>query len=462
VSAIDLEAAFAAHAATTRLDDIPQAARDRARTFLLDTLGVAAAGTSGARAAEVARLAASWGAAEEATSWFDGTRMTAGSAAIVNAYLIHCLEFDCVHEGAVVHPMATILSAVLAWSEREAARGRPVDGARLVAALCVGVDVAGLLGVATDAPVRFFRPATAGGFGAVAAIGHLAGLEAEVIRHAFGHMYGQTCGTLQPHTEGSPLLGLQIGFNARGAVAAVDLAAAGFPGPRHAFTGAYGYFTLMEQGSLHPARVTERLGREWQIAQLAHKPFPSGRLTHGVVHGLRDLMRQHGFAADDVAEVVARVPPLVRRLVGRPLVGDPTANYAKLCLPFVAGVFMAKGRCDVPDFLGDALREPAVHRHAAKVRIEPDGNTDENALDPQEIVVRLADGTTHVAHLPHVYGHPAVPLSAAENVAKFRRCWSHAAPPRPPAGADRLMALVEDIERVPDVGILARILAGRD
>jgi len=462
VSDIDLEAAFAAHAAGTRFDGLPQAARDKARTFLLDTLGVAAAGTSGARVAEVARLAASWGPAPEATSWLDGARMGAGSAAIVNAYLIHCLEFDCVHEGAVVHPMATILSAVLAWSEREAARGRPVDGARLLAALCVGVDVAGLLGVATDAPVRFFRPATVGGFGAVAAIGNLAGLEAEQIRQAFGHMYGQTSGTLQPHTEGSPLLGLQIGFNARGAIGAIDLVQAGFPGPRHAFTGTYGYFTLMEQGSLHAGRVTEALGREWQIGQLAHKPFPSGRLTHGVVHGLRDVMRDHGVVADDIVEVVARVPPLVRRLVGRPLVADPASNYAKLCLPFVAGVFIAKGRCDVPDFLGEALRDPAVHRHAAKVRIEPDGNTDENALDPQEIRVRLANGTEHVAALAHVYGHPAVPLTAAENMEKFTRCWGHAVPARKPEGAARLAAMVADIERLPDVSALAAAVAGRD
>ena len=300
MSAIELEDAFATYAARTRLADLPQAARDKTRTFLLDTFGVAAAGTSGARVAEVARLAAAWGGSDEATCWLDGARMSAGSAAIVNAYLIHCLEFDCVHEGAVVHPMATIVSAVLAWSEREAAQDRPVDGARLLTALAVGVDVAALLGVATDAPLRFFRPATAGGFGAVAAIGNLAGLDAERIRQAFGHMYGQTCGTLQPHTEGSPLLGLQIGFNARGAIVAVDLVQAGFPGPRHAFTGIYGYFTLMEQGSLDAARAVDRLGREWQIAQLAHKPFPSGRLTHGVVHGLRDLMHRHGFTADDV------------------------------------------------------------------------------------------------------------------------------------------------------------------
>ena len=458
----DIAEAFAAHAVRVRHADLPPTALAAAKTFLLDTIGVAIAGSSGANVETVRDLAANWGAGDEATEWLGDRRMSAGSAAIVNAYLIHCLEFDCVHEGAVVHPMATLLSALFAWSEREAMRGRPVDGARFIAAMAVGVDVAGLLGMATDGPLRFFRPATAGGFGATAAIANLAGFDIATTRSAFGHMYGQTSGTLQPHLEGSPLLGLQIGFNARGAIAACDLAAAGMQGPRDVFTGRYGYYSLIENEGPHLDRIESVLGRDWQIEKLSHKPFPSGRLTHGVVHGLRDLMALHGFAAAEVEEVICHVPPLVRRLVGRPDIPDPASNYAKLCLPFVAGVWLAKGRCDVPDFRGEALLDPRVHAFAAKVRIEPDANTNENALDPQEISVRLASGATHSLHLPHTYGHPAVPLSAAENENKFRRCCAHAEPPRAASTANRLLGLVASVESLPDIGVLVHAMRRKD
>ena len=458
----DMAEAFAAHATRVRYGDLSPTAVTAAKTFLLDTLGVALAGSSGANVGTVRDLAAAWGPGDEATAWLGARRMSAGSAAIVNAYLIHCLEFDCVHEGAVVHPMATLLSAIFAWCEREGARGRPVDGARFLGAMAVGVDVAGLLGVATDGALRFFRPATAGGFGATAAIANLAGFDVATTRSAFGHMYGQTSGTLQPHLEGSPLLGLQIGFNARGAIAACDLAAAGMQGPRDVFTGRYGYFKLIEDGGLHEDRVEHALGREWQIEKLSHKPFPSGRLTHGVVHGLRDLMAQHGFAADEVSEVVCRVPPLVRRLVGRPDIADPESNYAKLCLPFVAGVWLAKGHCDVPDFRGEALRDPRVHGFAAKVRIEPDDNTNENALDPQDVSVRLTSGVTHRIHLPHTYGHPAVPLTAAENEDKFYRCCANAVPPIATTRADRLLGQVQMVETLPDIALLVRAMTGPD
>ncbi len=100
MSGCDIEAAFAAHAVRTRFADLPPVAVAKAKTFLLDTLGVGIAGRTGAHAEAIARLAAAWGKGQEATCWLDGARLAAGSAAVVNAYLIHCLEFDCVHEGA--------------------------------------------------------------------------------------------------------------------------------------------------------------------------------------------------------------------------------------------------------------------------------------------------------------------------------------------------------------------------
>lgn len=451
-------ARIAAHVLDTRFEDIPAAAVEKVQTFLLDTLGVGIAGSSGAQVPELIALARGWGPQEEATVWLTGERMSAQSAAIVNAYQIHCLEFDCVHEGAVLHPMATILAAVFAWAERAALQGRRIDGRALAASVAVGVDVATMLGIVTEAPLRFFRPATAGGFGAVAAIGRLAGFDARQLMDAFGTQYAQTSGTLQPHVEGSPMLGLQVGFNARAAIIAADLAAAGFRGPHDVFTGPYGYLPLYEGGAHALDAFLPTLGRDWQLCNLAHKPWPSGRLTHGVVDGLGRLMAAHGFGAADVTRVTARVPPLVHRLVGRPDIPAPEANYAKLCLCFVAGCFLARGRVDVPDFRGaTALADPEVHRFAALVDVVQDDNPDLNALDPQTISVRLTDGAEHAITLPHVYGHPAVPLSAEENAAKFRRCAGYGRVPLPPERAEALIAAVDDLADCADVADLVRL-----
>lgn len=442
------------HVADVRYEDLPPEAVAKVKTFLLDTIGVGIAGSSGAKVADLAALAATWGAAPESSVWLTGQRMSAGSAAMVNAYQIHCLEYDCVHEGAVLHPMATILSAVMAWAEREAARGRKINGRDLIAAMAVGVDVSTMLGIVTNAPIRFFRPATAGGFGAAAAIARLAGMDARGVLDTLGAQYSQASGTLQPHVEGSPMLGMQVGFNARAAIMSADLAAAGFRGPHDILTGQYGYLVLFEQDNHDLPPFLETLGRDWQILHMSHKPYPSGRLTHGVVDGLGRLMAAQGFKPDDIAAIRAEVPPLVHRLVGRPNVPAPEANYAKLCLRFVAGTYLAKGGVDVPAFRGAALTDPVTHRYANLVDVVLDANPDQNALDPQTISVTLTDGARHSVTLPHVYGHPDVPLSDAENQAKFHRCLSFAAAELPAAKASALIAAIAGLEKLEDISTL--------
>jgi 2-methylcitrate dehydratase PrpD len=448
-----------AHVTGARHTDLDAAAREKARTFLLDTLGVAIAGSAGAHLEALRGVVAGWGGGAEATVWGSGERLPAGSAALLNAYQIHCLEYDCVHEGAVVHPMATLLAALLAHAERRSAAGRPVSGADLLLALAVGVDIAAVLGVAATGPIRWFRPATAGGMGAAAALARLEGLDDTGVKNALGAMYAQTSGTLQPHAEGSPMLGLQIGFNARGALAALDLARAGLRGPHDVLDGPYGYLPLLESGAFDLDRVRGWLGRQWQITRLAHKPFPSGRLTHGVIDALGRLMAREGFAPADIVRVEGRVPPLVYRLVGRPDIPHPEPNYAKLCLRFVAGAFLARGAVDVPAFRGRAvLDDPDVHAFAARVDLTQDDNPDPNALDPQHFAVTLASGARHEILLARVWGHPDAPLTAAENEAKFRRCAGWGAWPLPAGRADAIVAAVSGIEAMPDAAAIVRLM----
>lgn len=451
---------IAAHVVSSRIEVLPAAVVVRVKTFLLDTLGVGIAGSSGTGVAELIKVARGWGADPEASVLASGERMCAQSAAVVNAYQIHCLEFDCVHEGAVLHPMATILGAVMAWSERQAARGHMVHGSDMIAALAVGVDVSTMLGIVTNAELRFFRPATAGGFGAVAAIGRLAGFDVRQMKDAFGAQYSQTSGTLQAHAEGSPMLGMQVGLNARAAIVSVDLAEAGFRGPHDILTGQYGYFRLFEQDNHDIEAFLPTLGTDWQILNMSHKPYPSGRLTHGVIDGLGQLMQQHSFGPDDISAIEARVPPLVHRLVGRPVVDKPEPNYAKLCLAFVAGTFLARGNVEVPDFRGEALNDADVNRYAQLVSVILDDNPDLNALDPQQITVQLHDGTRHICDLPFVYGHPDKPLSDGENLAKFKRCTGFARQPLDAAAQDALIAAVAGLEDMDNIAELMALSQG--
>ncbi|MGH7043172.1 MAG: MmgE/PrpD family protein, partial [Acetobacteraceae bacterium] len=356
---------FAHHALDTRAGDIPASAVRAAKVFILDTIGVGMAGATAQGAREVLACAGAWGTGTEARVWGTEARLPAPAAALVNGFQVHCQEFDCLHEGAVLHAMATLLPAALAWAEREGG----VTGRALIAAVAVGIDVAVGLGLAATGGLRFFRPATAGGFGAVAAVGRLAGFGADRLADAFGLQYTQTSGTMQPHVEASVALPFQVAVNARAAVESCDLAAAGLDGPRGVFEGPFGYLPLFE-GTWDLDPIWPTLGRDWRIAELSHKPFPAGRATHGGIEGVMALRAEHGFTADDVAAVTVRGPPLIARLCGRPALPAPNAAYARLCMGYVVARVLLHGSLDPTHFRDEALGDPAAFALARRVRTE--------------------------------------------------------------------------------------------
>ncbi|GGB09424.1 MmgE/PrpD family protein [Allosediminivita pacifica] len=443
---------------STKFEDFPETTIAAAKTFLLDTFGVGVAGCYGWKLDEVRLVAAGWGQGDEATVWVSGDRLPAASAAFVNAYQIHSLEFDSVNEAAVLHPLATILSAVFAYAERRAARGTPVSGRDLLAAMILGVDVSVFLGKASTGPIRFFRPATAGGFGAIAALGRLEGFDTEQMTCALGTQYAQTSGTMQSHVEGSPLLGMQVGFNARAAVTSCDLTIAGIAGPKDVLTGPYGYLRLFEGGVYDISSAVAELNETFQVERMSHKPFPSGRLTHGIVDGLHRLMKSEGFGADDVAHVTCHVPQLVKRLCGRPDLPEPAPNYAKLCLPFVGATYMRHGKVDVEHFVGaEMLNDPKTHEYAALIEVVQDDNPSHSAISPQRVVVTLKSGATHAIDLPFIYGHYEVPLTREEHLDKFFRCWGRAEG-MVPANGQRLSDMVDGLETLADVSDLVAMM----
>lgn len=442
---------LARHAATLRFGDLPAAAVARAKVFLLDTIGVGIAGSSVPEVTHLLAAAQGWGGGGSAAVWGRRDRLPAPSAVLVNAYQIHCQEYDCLHEGAVLHVMATLLPVLLAEAEQ---RGG-VSGTALLAAIAAGVDVAAILGLAARQGLRFFRPATAGGFGAVAGLANLRGFDAATTLAAFGHQLGQASGTMQAHAEGSPLLPLQVGTNARAALQSCDLAAAGFPSLALPITGRFGYLPMFETEWALDG-LLDSLGSRWLVAELSHKPYPSGRATHGGIEGLMALRAAHGFAAADVAEVVVSGPPLINQLVDRPPRPAPGANYARLCMPFVLAKVLQHGALDAAHYRGAALSDPRTHALSRKVRMERDANPDPNALGPQVVTVRLKDGRALRQPIGAMLASPSRPLDEAAALAKFHRCWALAAEPL--GAPEPLVALVERLEDVADVRSLLTLI----
>ena len=426
--------------------------RAAAERLIADTLAVSVAGLVAPWRGEVFDMLLDLGGGAEATVFGSGERLPLVHAAMLNAYQIHCQEFDCLHEKAVVHPMATALPTLLGWAEREGG----VTGAQLIRAIVVAVDIAVTLGLCSRAPMRFFRPANAGGFGATVGLAMLAGLNADQLRDAIGIYYGQCAGTMQAHEEGSPQLTMQMGFAARSAVTAVELARRGMPGPHAPISGQFGYFALFD-GRADPAPF-DALGRSWRVLEVSQKPFPSGRATHGCIDAVQRLMREEGVTAGRVVTGRFHVPPLSAQLVGRPVTERMTPNQARLCLQYVAAVCLRRGNVSLEDFTATALADPATLALARRLAIIKDDNPDPNALLPQRAEINLVEGRMVACDISQVLGSPERPLSLETAKAKFAACWRWASRPAAEQGT-ALWEAVSSLDSLDDVGSLPALTA---
>ena len=432
---------FASHAAGLRWHDLPPSAQRAAKIFLFDTLAVGAAGARAPHADAIRRVLGS--GVGTARVLGRAERLAPGDAALLNAFQIHAQEYDCVHEAAVLHPLSATLGALIG-----ACGETPVDGARFGAALVAGVDIAVSLGLAALGPLSFFRPATAGIFGATAAVARLRGLDATLTAHAFGHALCFVSGTMQAHLEGTPGLPLQVGNAARCAILAVDLAMQGVTGAAGAIDGTFGYLALFEDAfDLGPPLAA--LGARWRIEELSHKPWPTGRAAHGALDAVRALAA-HGSL---VASMRYCAPPLIARLVGRPARAGMSVNYARLCLPYLAATLILRGHVGLDSYSPGHLADPEVLALAARIEVVSDGNPDPAAFVPARADAVLRDGQAISEAIAAQPGSPARPLGREARLEKARHCLDFAGVP---ATAEALEARVTEL---PDCVDIAAVIA---
>jgi 2-methylcitrate dehydratase PrpD len=168
---------------------------------------------------------------------------------------------------------------------------------------------------------------------------------------------------------------------------------------------------------------------------LSHKPWPSGRATHGGIDGLQRLIAAHGITPGQLRAGRFLVPPLTHRLVGRPAQDGMPVSYARLCLPHVGAVCLRRGTVGLSDFTPEALCDPDTLGLARRLSVIANDNPDPNALHPIRVELDLVDGRTVACDVTEVLGSPSRPLSRDAARAKFAACAA------PPTLWDTVMAL---------------------
>ena len=407
----DPTAALAHFAATLRFDDIPAPVLRRAEDLFLDWLASALAG-KGARPVEsITRFMQSMGPTNGPSQILINRQSSSPLvAAVANAAASHFAEQDDVHNGSVFHPAAVVFPPALAVAQAIGASGADLLTASVVG-YEVGIRVGEFLG---RSHYRIFHTTgTAGTVAAAAAVGWLLKLDAAQMQHAFGSAGTQAAGLWEFLRTAADSKQLHTAHAAGAGLTAAYLAQDGFTGARQLFDGKQGMAAGMSTDA-DPARLADRLGQRWTLAETSFKFHASCRHTHPAADALQQLMREHQLAADQVAKVTAQVHQGAIDVLG-PVVDPQTVHQAKFSMGTVLGLIAVQGRAGLTEFDAD-YRSPAVVAFRDKVAMVLDAEVD-TAYPARWIgKVRVAtiDGRQFDARVDEPKGDPGNTLSRAE------------------------------------------------
>lgn len=429
---------------STTFDDLTSEAKKYLKIFIMDTLAVGVAGRCSAGSNILLKAVKSWGDGRQSrVIAMPGFRAPAPTAAFLNGYNIHALEWDGLHEYSVVIAMCVPMAAMMAEAEQN-----PVSGKDFMTAFCVAVEVAVILGGASETAPRFFRPAVAGMMGAAMGLAKMRGYSREQTLQVLGLAYSQVSGTMQAHWEGVMMLAMQVGVSARAAICAVDMAAAGAQAPVDVLLGKFGFFSLIETADNIDVALASMGGagdNAWKITETAHKPYPAGRATQSVLTMFNDILSKHTIDVNDIEEIKVEVPPLIMLLVGRPLTEKMTSSYARLCLKYVGPMRLLNGSIDPRLYPEGTGASDEIKELGERFNIVLNDITDPNALGPQSLVIRLKTGEEYKAHCDIPYGSPGNRMNKAAREEKVRMCFEVGGRKADP------QALIDSIELIEDM-----------
>jgi 2-methylcitrate dehydratase PrpD len=440
-------AELARFVADLQYDALPERVRERVKDLFLDTLACAIAGRHGDESKQIRALAAALGTSREATV-IGGEPLSLAGATLLNGYLITAVTVCDVHRPTLCHTTPVSVPPALAIAERERASGRA-----LISAVAAGLETTVRVGLGTKYPAfrakGWHSPGVIGPFGGAAAAGKLLGLDAERQRHAFGLAGSQSAGTFAQW--GTPTIKFHQSRGALSGLLAALLAAQGFPSSNEILEHKDGgLFNAYSDGG-NPEAVSSGLGERWELESIGLRLWPAGSSIQTLITSLFALINAHELKPERVASVRVGLSKTVYDMHGTLPWTDKFK--ALLSTPYVTAVVLHDRRCWLEQFEAQRYGDPALGAFARdKVKVEIDPRVEGAGA---AVEVRTTSGAVYADRRAAPKGDPSDPLERSEIEDKLRTA---AAAFLPEKTAERIIALVGNLEELADVRELAGIL----
>jgi 2-methylcitrate dehydratase PrpD len=447
-------AALSGYMSGARERALPDAVAEKVKHHVLDTFAAMVSGSQLLPGRAAIGFARGYGGERVAT--VVGSDVLCGpiEAALANGVLAHADETDDSHAPSLSHPGCAVVPAALAVGE---ALG--IDGPHFLRAVALGYDVGPRITMCLGGPalpreMHLSSHSIAGAFGAAAAAGSAAALDAQGMRWLLDYTAQQSSGIAawqrdSDHIEKAFVFG---GMPARSGVTSALLVRAGWTGIDDILSGPDNF--LLAHGPNADATVlADKLGERYEVMRTNIKKWSVGSPIQAALDALELMLQRHPFTAGEVRKVVVRLGTRSASVVNNRDIPD-------ICLQHMVAVMLIDGTVSF-DASHDVarMRDPAVLRERAKVELVGDAELERRAPRREAIVdVVLADGSELREHVAAVRGTSDNPMPRDEVVAKCRDLMT---PVLGAAACGELIERVLGLERITDMRDLRSLLQKR-
>jgi len=204
------------------------------------------------------------------------------------------------------------------------------------------------------------------------------------------------------------------GMPARSGITSALLVRSGWNGVDDIFSGADNFFQAYAPKA-QPARLIEKLGERYEIAQTDIKKWTVGSPIQGPLDAIEAIRGKLPFAADQVQRVTVRLAPSVAGVVDNRDIPDICLQHM-IAVMLIDNTVSFQAAHDKP-----RMQEPAVLRQRAKVNLIHDEELSKFLpLRITIVEIDLIDGNRLSERVAAVRGTPRNPMSRAEVIEKAR------------------------------------------
>ncbi|MDS0256792.1 MmgE/PrpD family protein [Thermoplasmatales archaeon AK] len=383
--------------------NLPSAVRESAKLAILNFMAV----TIGANSYDQSKIIImACQGIQEGNFPIYGSSRTAGiiGSTWANSALSHLLDFDDTHLETIVHPSAPVIPGAM-----NAGIQLKADGKDLIYSAAIGMEIAIRLAMTIGLDERYSDWHNTSLFGTAAgavAYSLMHKPVPEIVTDAF--LQGLTVATGFLSNRGTVTKSFQVGRSAAEGVISGIAAMNGVTVSKNIPNT----FALSLTGKSDLEKLTQNLGKEWEILRNFLKPYPCGVVLHPGIDAAIELRNK--IKIQEVERIDVFVNPVVPVLTG--IMEPKNGLESKFSVPHAIAAALLFGPLYPEHFSDTLVKEAAVVSLRKRVHVYPKEDINRGQT---RIEIILKDGRKEISEINRGSVTPSKHLTLEEVKTKF-------------------------------------------